>query len=85
MARTAHLKGYGLIRLFLIVTLDGGKEYWATNDLKMISPTCVRFADYAWTIATYHCEIKPYYGIERTQVRVACAQRNHIGLALRAF
>lgn len=80
-----HLKGYGLIRLFLIVTPDGDREYWATNDLNMKALTRVRFAGYAWTIETYHRGIKQYCGVERAQVRAARAQRNHIGLALRAF
>lgn len=80
-----HLKGYGLIRLFLIVTPDGDREWWATNDGMMTSLLRVRFADYAWTIETYHRGIKQYCGVERAQVRAARAQRNHIGLALRAF
>jgi hypothetical protein len=80
-----HLKGYGLIRLFLIVASNGDREYWATNDLTMTPLIRVRFADYAWTIETYHRGIKQYCGVERAQVRAARAQRNHIGLALRAF
>jgi putative transposase len=83
--QVVHLKGYGLIRLFLIVAPDGDKEYWATNDLNMKALTRVRFAGYAWTIETYHRGIKQYCSIERAQVRAARAQRNHIQLALRAF
>lgn len=79
------MKGYGLIRLFLIVAPDGDREYWATSDLKMTSLTRVRFAGYAWTIENYHRGIKQHCGVERAQVRAARAQRNHIGLALRAF
>ena len=33
--RIVHLKGYGLIRVFKIVTPDGDIDYWATNDLEM--------------------------------------------------
>ncbi len=80
-----HLKGYGLIRLFLIVAPDGDREYGATNDLNMKALTRVRFAGYAWTIETYHRGIKQYCSIERAQVRAARAQRNHIQLAVRAF
>ena len=79
------MKGYGLIRLFLIVAPDGDKEWWATNDLRMTALTRVRFAGYAGTIAHYHRGIKQYCGIERVQVRTARAQRNPIGLCLRAF
>ena len=80
-----HLKGQGLIRLFLIVAPDGDQEYWATNDLNMTALTRVRFAGYAWTIENDHRGIKQNCGVERAQVRAARAQRNHIGLALRAF
>ena len=45
----------------------------------------VRFASHAWTIKHDHRWIKPFYGVERAQVRAARAQRNHIGLCLRAF
>jgi len=45
----------------------------------------IRWAGYAWTIEYYHRGIKQFRGIERAQVRAARAQRNHIGLCLRAF
>jgi putative transposase len=80
-----YLKGYGLIKLFLIVASDGSKEYWATNDLQMSELTRLRLAENAWAIETYHRGIKQFCGIERAQVRSARAQRNHVGLALRAF
>ncbi|NMQ20695.1 hypothetical protein E4P82_16740 [Candidatus Competibacter phosphatis] len=51
----------------------------------MTALTRVRFAGYAWTVEHYHRGIKQYCGVERAQVRAARAQRNHIGLALRAF
>ena len=85
MATVVHLKGYGLIRLFKIVTPDSDIEWWASNDLKMSALTRVRFADYAWMIEHDHRGIKQYCGVERAQVRTARAQRNHIGLCLRAF
>lgn len=66
-----YLKGYGLIRLFLIVDSNGDREYWATNDLTMTPLMQVCFADYAWTIETYHRGIRQYCGVERAQVRAA--------------
>ncbi len=80
-----HLKGYGLIRLFKIVAPDGDIEWWASNDLQMSVSMRIRWAGYAWTIEYYHRGIKQFCGIERAQVRAARAQRNHIGLCLRAF
>jgi Transposase DDE domain len=83
--RVLHLTGYGLIRVFKFVATDGDIEYWATNDLRMSDLTRVKYAGYAWTIENYHRGIKQFCGVERSQVRAARAQRNHIGLALRAF
>lgn len=80
-----HLQGYGMIRVFKIVATDGDNEYWATNDLQMDELRRIKYAGYAWTIENYHRGIKQFCGVERAQVRAARAQRNHIGLALRAF
>lgn len=80
-----YLKGYGPIQVFKIVTPDGDIEFWATNDLEMVELTRLRLAENAWAIEHYHRGIKQYCGIERAQVRAPRAQRNHIGLALRAF
>jgi len=80
-----HLKGYGMIKVFKLVAKDGDIEYWATNKVEMGELERVKFADTAWTIETYHRGIKQFCGIERCQARKGRAQRNHIGLALRAF
>jgi hypothetical protein len=80
-----HLKGYGLIRVFRIVTPDGDTEYWATNDLTMPPFERERWAKQAWTIEAYHRGLKQFCGVERCQARSARAQRNHIGWAIRAF
>lgn len=80
-----HLKGYGFIKVFKLVAPDGDIEYWATNKMGMNELERVKFADMAWTIETYHRGIKQFCGVERCQARKGRAQRNHIGLALRAF
>jgi len=79
------LPGYGLVKVFGIVAPDGDIAYWATNDLGMSDLTRVQFAEFSWAIEHYHRGIKQCTGIERCQCRSATAQRNHIGLALRAF
>ena len=79
------LPGYGLVKVFGIVAPDGDIAYWATNDLGMTDLTRVQFAGFSWAIEHYHRGIKQCTGIERCQCRSARAQRNHIGLALRAF
>jgi hypothetical protein len=80
-----HLKGYGMIKVFKIVTPNGDIEYWATNDLTMDELTRLKYAEQVWMIEDYHRGIKQFCGIERAQVRSARAQRNHMLLALRAF
>lgn len=80
-----HLKGYGLIRVFKMVSPDGDIEYWAASDLEMDELERQRLAELCWSIETYHRGLKQCRGVERAQVRSARAQRNHIGLAIRAF
>jgi putative transposase len=45
-----HLEGYGMIRVFRIVTRDGETEHWATNDEEMAELTRLRYAEDAWGI-----------------------------------
>ena len=79
------LPGYGLVKVFGIAAPDGSTAYWATNDPGMTDLTRLQFAVSSWAIEHYHRGIKQCTGIERCQCRTARAQRNHIGLALRAF
>jgi putative transposase len=79
------LPGYGLVKVFGIVAPDGDIAYWATNDLSMSDLSRVQFAEFSWTIEHYHRDLKQCTGVQRCQCRSATAQRNHIGLALRAF
>ena len=79
------LKGYGLVRVFKMVAPDGDIAYWATDDLAMTDLRRQQLAEQSWAIETYHRGIKQDTEVERCQSRSARAQRNHIGLALRAF
>lgn len=80
-----HLKGYGFIRVFKMVALDGDIDYWATNDLQMTPLKRQQWAEFEGSIEEYHRGLKQCCGVEKAQVRSARAQRNHIGLAIRAF
>jgi hypothetical protein len=79
------LPGYGLVRVFKIVAPDGDIAYWASSDLTMTDLTRRQYAEYSWAIENYHRGIKQCTEVEGCQARSAQAQRNHIGLALRAF
>lgn len=80
-----HLKGYGMICVFRIVTPDGDTEYWATDVVGMTPVERERVADKVWRIEVYHRGLKQFCGVERCQAPSGRAQRNHIGWAVRAF
>ncbi len=83
--RVVHLKGYGWIQVFKIVGTNGDVEYWATSDLDMTLEACAFHALDAWQVEVYHRGLKQLTGVERGQFRLEVSQRNHIGLAIRAF
>ena len=74
-----------MVQVFGIVAPDGAITYGTTNDLGMTDLSRLQFAAFRWAIEHSHRGIKPCTGIERGHCRSAVAQRNHIGLALRAF
>jgi putative transposase len=80
-----HLRGYGLIRVFRTVAPDGSAEHWATSRLELTDAGRAALANRAWLVETYHRALKQFTGIERGQFRLERSQRNHIGLALRAY
>ncbi len=79
------LQGNGFIRVFLIVSPDGDREYWATSEATLAEGTRRQYAGWAWGIEEYHRGLKQHCGLERAQVRAGRAQRNHIGCTIRAF
>jgi hypothetical protein len=80
-----HLEGFGLIKAFRIVAINGDTEHWITNDLGMDELSRLSYAESAWGIEEYHRGLKQYTEVERCPARLARSQRNHIGLAIRAF
>lgn len=80
-----HLKGYGFVKVFKIVAPNGDIDYWATNTLGLGELQRLQFAEFSWAIEEYHRGLKQCCGAERAQVRSSRAQRNHIGLSIRAF
>jgi putative transposase len=83
--RIVHLKAYGMVKVFRTVDKDGDAEYWATDDLKMSEQGREELERSGWSIETYHRALKQCCGIEKSQARGERAQRNHLGLSLRAF
>jgi hypothetical protein len=67
------------------VGTNGDAEYWATSNLEMTIEEAAFYALDAWQIEVYHRGLKQFTGIERAQCRLEVSQRNHIGLAIRAF
>jgi hypothetical protein len=83
--RVVHLKGYGWVKVFKTVGMNGDEEYWASSQLDMLLEQAAFYALDAWQIEVYHRGLKQFTGIERGQYRLEVAQRNHIALAIRAF
>jgi len=83
--RVVHLRGYGQVRVFRLVDPHGNTEHWATSHLDLTEDARDSYAQRAWRIEEYHRSLKQFTGIERAQFRRGRLQRNHIGLALRAF
>lgn len=86
--RIVHLKAFGMVRVFRTVGRDGDAEHfehWATNDLDMSEEDREQLENTAWGVEVYHRALKQCCGVERAQARGERAQRNHLGLALRAF
>jgi len=79
------LPEYGEVRVFRVVAPDGDTAHWATNDLGLDEAARLMFAELSWSIEEYHRGLKQFTGVARCQVRYGRGQRNHIGLALRAF
>jgi len=82
---SVHLRGYGMVKVFRTVDPHGNADYWATSHLKMTEPQRQLVVDRAWLVEVYHRALKQFTGIERGQFRLEPAQRNHIGLAIRAY
>jgi hypothetical protein len=80
-----HLKGYGWVKVFTTVGTNGDFEYWATSKLTLTIEQVAFYALDAWQVEVYHRGLKQFTGLERAQYRLEIAQRNHIGLAIRAF
>ena len=80
-----HLRGYGMVKVFRTVDPHGNADYWATSCMTMTDTERELFANRAWLVEVYHRALKQFTGIERGQFRLERSQRNHIGLALRAY
>ena len=86
--RIVHLKAYGMVKVFRTVGRDGDAErleYWATDDAQMSESAREELESAGWSIEVYHRALKQCCGVEKSQARGQRAQRNHLGLSLRAF
>lgn len=83
--RNVHLKGYGFVKVFRIVSKDGDEEHWATDLIDMEEPDRKELAHKSWKIEEYHRGIKQFCGVERCQARNGQSQRTHILFSIRTF
>src|SRR5262249_61231076 len=83
--RGVPLPGSGAIGGVRGVATIAPRDYWGRSDVQMAALTRLQYGEFSWRIEEYHRGIKQFCGVERCQARRAKAQRNHIGLSIRAF
>jgi len=77
-----HLKGYGMIKLFRLVTTHGRTDYVGTSDLDATEESIKAFFGRRWSIEVLHRELKQTCGLSKCLANTGRSQRNHIGLSL---
>ena len=80
-----HLKAYGFVKVFRIVSKDGDTQHWVTDVQDMDESKREDLAKKSWKIEEYHRGIKQFCGVEKCQARKEESQRAHIMFSLRAF
>lgn len=80
-----HLKAYGFVKVFRIVSKDGDTQHWVTDMQDMDESKREDLAKKSWKIEEYHRGIKQFCGVEKCQARKEESQRAHIMFSLRAF
>ncbi len=80
-----HLKAYGFVNVFRIVSKDGDTQHWVTDVQDMDESKREDLAKKSWKIEEYHRGIKQFCGVEKCQARKEESQRAHIMFSLRAF
>jgi hypothetical protein len=80
-----HLKAYGFVKVFRIVSKDGDTQHWVTDVQEMEEEKREDLAKKSWKIEEYHRGIKQFCGVEKCQARKEESQRAHIMFSLRAF
>ena len=83
--RVVHLKAYGFVKVFRIVSKDGDTQHWVTDMQDMDESKREDLAKKSWKIEEYHRGIKQFCGVEKCQARKEESQRAHIMFSLRAF
>jgi len=83
--RVVHLKAYGFVKVFRIVSKDGDTQHWVTDVQDMDESKREDLAKKSWKIEEYHRGVKQFCGVEKCQARKEESQRAHIMFSLRAF
>lgn len=80
-----HLRGFGLVKAFKLVTQNGDIDWLITNDLSLTFPDIQEVAARRWRVEEYHRGMKQTTGVEGCQSRTARSQRTHIFCAILSF
>lgn len=80
-----HLRGFGEVKAFKLVTKKGDIDWLVTNDLSLTFPDIEKVAARRWKIEEYHRGLKQTTGVERCQSRTPRSQRTHIFCSILSF
>jgi hypothetical protein len=84
----AHLKGFGWVELYRVVETKGKSEsvrFFIGSEEVLDESEIQQRRETAYQIEGYHRGLKQECHIERCQARSGRKQKNHVGLAIRAF
>ena len=82
---TVHLKGYGWVKVFRVVSKNGRTDYIGTSRLDLTREQIKTYFGRRWSIEVMHRELKQTCGFGRCQANSGRAGRNHIGLSFIAL
>lgn len=86
-SQRAHLRGFGWVQAYRCLDGPGNKTRYfiSSENVQLDEAQVQQKREEAQKIEDYHRGLKQECNIERCQARGARKQRNHIGMAIRAF
>jgi len=83
--RVVHLKAYGFVKVFRIVSKDGDTQHWVTDMQEMEEPEREDLAKKSWKIEEYHRGIKQFCGVEKCQAKKGRGTKSTYNVLIQSF